>query len=94
MDWLPLALVALVLLGGGLILLRRRRRRTAAPDAPASTPGEEARRLRQQTALSELRDMREALGPAAHSRVERRRNPQPGSAPKIERRKKGARRPP
>jgi hypothetical protein len=39
--------------------------------------------------------MREALGPAAHNRVERRRNPPPpGVAPKIERRKKGARRAP
>ena len=36
--------------------------------------------------------MREALGPAAHNRVERRRSPPPGTAPKIERRKKGARR--
>ena len=93
MDWIPFALVALALLGA-VVLLRRRRRRTAAPDAPASAPAEEVMRTRQQTALSELRDMREALGPAAHSRVERRRNPQPGAAPKIERRKKGARRGP
>ena len=93
MDWLPLSLVALALLGA-LLLLRRRRRRTAAPDAPVSAPAEEIMRTRQQTALSELRDMREALGPAAHNRVERRRNPQPGAAPKIERRKKGARRAP
>jgi LPXTG-motif cell wall-anchored protein len=98
MDWLPFALVALALLGAAVVLLRRRRRRTAAPDAPASAPasapGDEVIRTRQQTALSELRDMREALGPAAHSRVERRRNPQPGAAPKIERRKKGTRRAP
>jgi len=38
--------------------------------------------------------MREALAPAAHNRVERRRNPPPGTGPKIERRKKGVRRSP
>jgi hypothetical protein len=92
MDWLSIALVVLALLGVATLL--RRRRRTSSPDAPPATPGEEARRLHQQTALSELRDMREALGPAAHNRVERRRSPPPGKAPKIERRKKGARRPP
>ena len=92
MDWLSIALVALALLGAAMLLLLRRRRR-AEPDASAP-PGEQARRLHQQTALSDLRDMREALGPAAHNRVERRRNPPAGSAPKIERRKKGARRAP
>ena len=94
MDWLSIALVALALLGAAILLLRYRRRRTAPPEGPASAPGEEARRLHPQTALSELRDMREALGPAAHNRVERRRNPPAGSAPKIERRRKGARRSP
>ena len=53
-----------------------------------------AKRLHAETALSELRLMREALGPAAHNRVERRRNPPPGTGPKIERRKKGVRRSP
>jgi hypothetical protein len=38
--------------------------------------------------------MREALGPAAHNRVERRRSPPPATAPKVERRKKGVRRNP
>lgn len=92
MDWLSIALVVLALLGVATLLLRRRR--TSSPDAPPAPPGEEARRLHQQTALSELRDMREALGPAAHNRVERRRNPPPGTGPKIERRKKGVRRNP
>ena len=94
MDWLPIALAGLLALGVAMYLLRRRRRRAGPADGPVSAPGEEARRLHQETALSELRDMREALGPAAHNRVERRRNPQPGTAPKIERRKKGARRSP
>jgi len=94
MDWLPIALAGLLALGVAMYVLRRRRGRAGADEGPVSLPGEEARRLHQQTALSELRDMREALGPAAHNRVERRRNPQPGSAPKIERRKKGARRAP
>ena len=92
MDWLSITLIVLALLGVATLLLRRRR--TSSPEAPASAPGEDAKRLHQQTALSELRDMREALGPAAHNRVERRRNPQAGSAPKIERRKKGVRRTP
>ena len=92
MDWLSIALVALALLVAATFLLRRRRRRATPAEGPATAPGEEAKRLHQQTALSELRDMREALGPAAHNRVERRRSPPPGTAPKIERRKKGARR--
>ena len=58
MDWLSIALVALALLGALILLLRRRRGHAAPAEAPASAPGEEARRLRQQTALSELRDMR------------------------------------
>ena len=93
MDWLSIPLAALVLVGAAILLLRRRRR-DAAGASEASLPGDEVRRLRQETALSELRDMREALGPAAHNRVERRRNPLPGMAPKIERRKKGVRREP
>jgi FtsZ-interacting cell division protein ZipA len=78
-----LAIVVAVVLG-----LQWRRRRIAAA-AEAAAPGNEAQRTRAATALSELRDMREALGPATHNRVERRRTPPPGSAPKIERRKKG-----
>jgi len=94
MEWLvEIVLVGLALFAVALLLLRRRRRHAAGP-GQAAAPGDEAKRLRQETALSELRDMREALGPAAHSRVERRRNPPPGTAPKIERRKKGARRAP
>ena len=87
-GWLPVALAALAILALLLIVLRWRRRRAGGADEPV----DEVKRLRAETALSELRDMREALGPAAHNRVGRRRNPQPGSAPKIERRKKGTRR--
>ena len=87
-GWLPVALAALAILALLLMLVRWRRRKDAATDAPV----DDIKRLRAETALSELRDMREALGPAAHNRVERRRNPPPGNAPKIERRKKGARR--
>jgi hypothetical protein len=90
MGWLPAALAALAILVVLVLLIRRRRRRAAAEAEQV----DEIKRLRAETALSELRDMREALGPAAHNRVERRRNPQPGSAPKIERRRKGARRGP
>ena len=61
-------------------------------DPPTTSPGDEAKRLHAETALAELRHMREALAPAAHNRVERRRSPPPGTGPKIERRKKGARR--
>ena len=84
------ALVVLALLGVATLLLRRRR--SSAPDAPPTSPGDEAKRLHAETALAELRHMREALAPAAHNRVERRRSPPPGTAPKIERRKKGVRR--
>ncbi len=94
MDWLaPLLGVLGVLVALMLALRWRQRRRAAVATSPAS-PGEEAKRLRAETALSELRHMREALGPAAHNRVERRRNPPPAAAPKIERRKKGVRRKP
>ena len=96
MGWLALVIAGVALLVAAIlsaILFRDwRRQRRAAATGPATSPGEEARRLHAETALSELRHMREALAPAAHNRVERRRNPQPGTAPKIERRKKGVRR--
>jgi hypothetical protein len=89
-GWLPAVLAGLAILVLLLLALRRRRRRADAAEEPV----DEVKRLRGETALSDLRDMREALGPAAHNRVERRRNPQPGTAPKIERRRKGVRRGP
>ena len=95
MGWLVLAAGVLALAAVVLLIVRRFGRR--ADDAPAgdSVPsGHSGQRPRVDTALSELRDMREALGPATHNRVERRRNPPPGTVPKIERRKKGARRAP
>ena len=97
MDWLALVLAGAALLVAAalstILVLRWRRQRGAAVLGRAATsPGEEAKRLHAETALAELRHMREALAPAAHNRVERRRSPPPGTAPKIERRKKGARR--
>ena len=93
MEWLALAAGAVALAAVVVLIVRRfgRREVDASSGDPSARPDQ---RRRPDTALSELRDMREALGPAAHNRVERRRNPQPGSAPKIERRKKGARREP
>jgi len=96
MEWLALVLAGAALLVAAflssILVLRWRRQRSAAPSGPATSPGDEAKRLHAETALAELRHMREALAPAAHNRVERRRSPPPGTAPKIERRKKGVRR--
>jgi hypothetical protein len=90
MGWLAIVLGGLAIVAAVLFGMHRRRRRIdAAAEAPAPAPGDEAQRTRAATALSELRGMREALGPATHNRVERRRTPQPGTVPKIERRKKG-----
>jgi len=99
MEWLALVIAGVALLVAAVlstILVRgwRRQRSTAVPAPVIALPGDEARRLHAETALSELRYMREALAPAAHNRVERRRNPPPGTGPKIERRKKGVRRSP
>jgi hypothetical protein len=95
MGWLAIALVGLLIVVAAVLGLRRQRRRRAEADAVEAVPaGEELQRKHSSTAMSELRDLREALGPATHSRVERRRTPQPGTAPKIERRKKGGRRAP
>jgi hypothetical protein len=89
MGWLALVIAGAALLVAAIlsaILFRDwRRQRRAAVTGPATSPGEEARRLHAETALSELRHMREALAP---------RNPPPGTGPKIERRKKGVRRSP
>jgi len=97
MEWLPLVLAGAALLVAAtlsaiLFMRLRRQRSAAASEPPATSPGDEAKRLHAETALAELRHMREALAPAAHNRVERRRNPPPGTGPKIERRKKGVRR--
>ena len=95
MGWLDLAAGALALAAVVALIVRRLWSRADHAPAGDSVPsGPSGQRRRVDTALSELRDLREALGPAAHNRVERRRNPQPGSAPKIERRKKGTRREP
>lgn len=94
MGWIAIVLGGLAMVAGVAFGLHRRRRGIDAAIAEDSTPGDEAQRNRAATALGELRGMREALGPATHNRVERRRTPQPGAAPKIERRKKGVRRGP
>ena len=96
MDWLALVIAAAALLVAAIlsaILFRgwRQQRRAAAPAEVAPSRGDEAKRLHAETALSELRHMREALGPAAHNRVERRRSPPLATAPKVERRKKRVR---
>jgi len=88
MGWLVLALIGPVLVGGIVVALRRRSRRLGAE---ASADLESVRPKRPDTALAELRGMRDALGPATHSRIERRRSPG-SSAPKIERRRKGTHR--
>ena len=89
MGWMEVALGGLVLVAGALLNLRwRRRRRSRA--APADALAVEVTPLkRADTALSELRALREALAPATHNRVERRRSPPPGSVPSVERRRKG-----
>ena len=89
MGWLAFAAGALVLAAVVVLLLRRLRRMPGAVAGDSVPADEAAQRRHANTALSELRDMREALGPATHNRVERRRTPQPGTVPKIERRKKG-----
>lgn len=88
MGWLVLALIGPVLVGGIVVALRLRTRRLGA-GAPADA--ESVQPKRPDTALAELRSMRDALGPATHSRIERRRTPGSG-APKIERRRKGTHR--
>jgi len=93
MEWIAIALAGLAIAAAAVLGLRWWRRRAATAAEPAAPAGEAAQRQRA-TALSELRDLREALGSATHNRVERRRTPQPGVAPKIERRKKGVRRGP
>ena len=89
MGWLAIVLGGLAIVVAVFLGVRARRRRIDTAATAAAAPVDEAQRTRAATALSELRDMREALGPATHNRVERRRTPQAGTAPKIERRKKG-----
>ena len=93
MGWIEIALAGLAIVAAAVLGLRWWRRRAAAAAAEPAAPAGEAVQRQRATALSELRDMREALGPATHNRVERRRTPPPGTAPKIERRKKGGGRP-
>ena len=88
MGWLAIALIASAIVGSIAMTLRRRRQ---PPAAEASVDAPSARPKRPDTALAELREMRNALAPATHRRVERRRSP--GVVPpKIERRRKGTRR--
>ena len=69
---LVMALAGLAIAAGIVLTLRQRTRRFAAEDrADMANP------KRPDTALGELREMREALGPATHSRVERRHPPAP-----------------
>ena len=89
MGWLLLALIGPVLVGGIVVELRRRKTRRLGAEAPADVESVQAKRP--DTALAELRAMRDALGPAMHSRIERRRSPG-SNAPKIERRRKGTHR--
>ena len=92
MGWLDFALGGLVIAAGAVLNLRwlRRRRSRVAPATASAVEGAQPKRA--DTALSELRELREALAPATHNRVERRRSPPSGAVPNIERRKKGARR--
>ena len=75
---------------GSLVAWRRhgqRQRERALP--PPSTEQDAARTTpRHDTALDELRAMREALKPAEHSRVERRR-PGGSGAPQVPERRRG-----
>jgi len=90
-----LAAIALVLVVVvvGAALLARRRRGAAAPrpsDPPADDdtgPALSRKAPRHDTALDELRAMRDALKPAEHSRVERRRPAGGGSRSGPERRR-------
>ncbi len=88
MGWLALALIASAIVGGIAMTLRRRAQR---PAVEASADTRSVRPKRPDTALTELREMRDALAPATHSRVERRRSPG-ARAPKVERRRKSTRR--
>ena len=64
---MAMALAGLVIAAGIVLARRQRMRGVVAEDlADAASP------KRPDTALGELREMREALGPAMHSRVERR----------------------
>ena len=88
MGWLVLTLISLAIVGSIAMKSRRRTQRHAA-EASVDTPS--TRPKRPDTALAELREMREALASATHSRIERRRSPGAGP-PKVERRRKGTRR--
>lgn len=85
MGWLALALIASAIAGSIAMTLRRRTQRAAAE---ASIDAPSAQSKRPDTALAELREMRDALAPATHRRVERRRSPV-ANPPKVERRRKG-----
>jgi hypothetical protein len=66
---------------------RERERERDRAEPAASEPSSTRSIPRHDTALDELRAMREALKPAEHSRVERRRPGGSGSPPASERRR-------
>ena len=70
---LVLGIVALVL--SWLMFRRRRAAQTRGPQAGHGPGGHEAESAasRHNTALEQLRDLRDALKPAEHTRIERRR---------------------
>ena len=77
MGTLAIALGGLVVVLCALANLRvlRRRRIEAAPGAAPEEGDASTTKKRPDTVLGELRDLREALNPAEHSRAERRRIP-------------------
>lgn len=70
---LVLGIVAVVL--AWLLVRRRLAAHTSRPEASLASTGVEAApaAARRETALEDLRDLRDALKPAEHSRIERRR---------------------
>ncbi|MGZ5242180.1 MAG: hypothetical protein ACXWCN_18845, partial [Caldimonas sp.] len=88
MGILAIALGGLaIVVGAGATVLVLRRRRPGASSGAAPQATAPAANGRPDTALGELRDLREALTPAEHSRVERRRTPSAGAAVSGERRR-------
>lgn len=90
MGTLAIALGGLVIVICALVnvrVLRRRRNVAAAASAPEEGAAS-ATKKRHDTALGELRDLREALSVAEHSRVERRRTPSESARTSGERRRK------
>ncbi|MEP7303787.1 MAG: hypothetical protein ABI699_19890 [Caldimonas sp.] len=90
MEQLAIVLGALLAIGivAGVIVVRVRRGPT--DEVNGGTDGVDRRRP--DTALGALRDLRGALGPLKHNRIERRRQPSPLVTVTPERRKKTSRR--